>query len=73
MALSKQIGVHLLHILIVIGGLSVQGERGLRGQSGPPGKRGFWGGMGLPGARGDRGPKGQPVGVIQSLTDKADK
>lgn len=40
---------------------SIQGEQGLRGQSGPPGKRGFKGGMGLPGSQGDKGPKGQPV------------
>lgn len=41
----------------------IQGEQGLRGQSGPPGKRGFRGGMGLPGPQGDQGPKGQPVSI----------
>lgn len=42
---------------------NVQGEPGLRGQSGPPGKRGFKGGMGLPGSQGDKGLKGQPVRI----------
>lgn len=48
------------HLLICS---SIQGEQGLRGQSGPPGKRGFKGGMGLPGLQGDQGPKGQPVRI----------
>lgn len=46
---------------------NVQGEPGLRGQSGPPGKRGFKGGMGLPGSQGDKGPKGQPVRIRHRL------
>lgn len=48
---------------------SIQGERGLRGQSGPPGKRGFKGGMGLPGPQGDKGPKGQPVSFSHRYKD----
>lgn len=47
--------------------IAIQGERGLRGQNGPPGKRGFKGGMGLPGPQGDAGPKGQPVSVSHTL------
>lgn len=47
--------------------VAIQGERGLRGQNGPPGKRGFKGGMGLPGPQGDAGPKGQPVSVSHTL------
>lgn len=49
----------MIYTLIIY--LSIQGEQGLRGQSGTPGKRGFKGGMGLPGTQGDIGPKGQPV------------
>lgn len=56
MPLSEQGIVFITHS-------SIQGEQGLRGQSGPPGKRGFRGGMGLPGSQGDQGPKGQPVSV----------
>lgn len=52
-----------LFVFLTVNDLSVQGERGLRGQNGPPGKRGFRGGMGLPGPQGDRGPKGQPVSL----------
>lgn len=52
--------LHTSHFIIFS---SIQGEQGLRGQSGPPGKRGFRGGMGLPGPQGDQGPKGQPVSI----------
>lgn len=51
----------MIYTLIIY--LSIQGEQGLRGQSGTPGKRGFKGGMGLPGTQGDIGPKGQPVSI----------
>lgn len=59
MIIEMQISNHPTFFVL----LPIQGERGLRGQSGPPGKRGFKGGMGLPGSQGDRGPKGQPVSV----------